>query len=302
MKWLVTGARGMLGREVIARLSSGGGCGWDLVALDRAALDITEPGEVHAAVALHRPDIVVNCAAFTAVDGAELREAEALRVNGEGPAHLAAACADWGTRLIHISTDYVFHGTVRTPYFEDHPPCPGTAYGRTKLAGELAVLSRMPDTAVIVRTAWLYAPHGRNFVRTMVEFSSRGEPVEVVDDQVGSPTSAADVAEHIAALGRRPEATGIFHAANAGEASWYDLATEVFRLTGADSDLVRPISTPSLAGLAPRPGYTVLGHRRWGAIGIEPLRDWRSALRETLQSLRRPHQQERPVRPSSSER
>lgn len=272
----------MLGREVIARLSSGGDPGWHLVALDRAALDVTERDEVHAAVALHRPDVVVNCAAFTAVDGAELREAEALRVNSEGPAHLAEACANWGTRLIHISTDYVFHGAVRNPYFEDHPPCPGTAYGRTKLAGELAVLGRMPDTAVIVRTAWLYAAHGRNFVRTMVEFSRHGEPVEVVDDQVGSPTSAADVAEHILALGRRPEATGVFHAANGGAATWHELATEVFRLTGADPDLVRPIPTLSRTGLAPRPAYTVLGQRRWRAIGIEPLRDWRSALREAL--------------------
>lgn len=285
----------MLGREVIAQLSFGGDPGWHLVALDRAALDITEPDAVHAALALHRPDVVVNCAAFTAVDDAERREAEALRVNGEGPAHLAAACAKWGARLIHISTDYVFHGAVRAPYFESHPPCPGTAYGRTKLAGELAVLDRMPDTAAIIRTAWLYAPHGRNFVRTMVEFSRHSETVEVVDDQVGSPTSAADVAERILALGRRPEATGIFHAANDGAATWHELATEVFRLTGADPDLVRPVSTLWRPGLAPRPAYTVLGQRRWRAIGIEPLRDWRSALREALRDFRRPQQQGRPA-------
>jgi dTDP-4-dehydrorhamnose reductase len=282
----------MLGREVVTRLSSGGDPGWHVIALDRVALDITDPAAVHAAVALHRPDVVVNCAAFTAVDGAELREAEALRINGEGPAHLAAACADRGTRLIHISTDYVFHGTVRAPYFEDHPPCPGTAYGRTKLAGELAVLSRMPRRALIIRTAWLYAAHGRNFVRTMVESSRRGETVEVVDDQVGSPTFAADVADRILDLGRRPDTAGIFHAANGGEATWYELASRVFRLTGADPDLVRPVPTLSRTGRAPRPAYTVLGQRRWQAIGLEPLRDWHTALSEALRDFRRPHQLE----------
>ena len=292
----------MLGRQLIASLSAAGGPGPQSVGLDRAALDITEPDAVRTAIAQYRPDVVINCAAFTAVDSAETREAQALRVNGAGPANLAAACADQGARLIHISTDYVFRGTARSPYFEDDQPCPGTAYGRTKLAGERAVLSRMPESAAIVRTAWLYTPHGSNFVRTMAELAARAQPVDVVYDQTGSPTSVVDVARCVISLGPRPEATGIFHATNTGEATRYDLATQVFRLIGADPSLVHPISARQLARQAPRPAYTVLGHRRWPEFAIEPPRDWRSALHDTLREFPRLRHQEPRAQPPSDRR
>ncbi len=285
MRWLITGAGGMLGREVTASLRSAGASGPDLVALDRAGLDITDTDAVHAAIGRYRPDVVVNCAAFTAVDQAEAREAEATRVNGDGSAYLAAACGAWSARLIHVSTDYVFRGDARTPYFEDDPPGPRTAYGRSKLVGERAVLGRLPNAAV-VRTAWLYGSHGHNFVRTMLGAAERGESVDVVDDQVGSPTWAAEVADRIVELGLRPDAGGVFHAVNAGQASWFQFATEIFRIAGADPARVRAIRTRSLPARTPRPAYTVLGHRRWRDMGIGPPGDWRSALRAALPGIR----------------
>lgn len=286
MRWLITGTGGMLGHDVVGRLAAEEANGGYVAGLDRAALDITEPAALPAVFAEHRPDVVINCAAYTAVDDAETDEPQALRVNGDGPRHLAAACAEHDARLIHVSTDYVFSGDARIPYREDHPPAPHTAYGRSKLAGEQAVLARLPGSGTVVRTAWLYGVHGRNFVRTMIDLESRRDTVDVVDDQYGQPSWSADVAERVIAVGRKPDATGIFHATNAGEATWYELAKEVFRLIGADPDRVRPITSEGFHRPAPRPAYTVLAHGRWKEIGAEPLRDWRGALREALSLFR----------------
>lgn len=282
MRWLVTGAGGMLGHEVRAALARRDE---PAAGLDRASLDITGPDAVREALARHCPDVVVNCAAYTAVDAAETDEARAARVNGDGPGLLAAACAERGARLIHVSTDYVFRGDTRAPYSEDHPVAPGTAYGRTKLAGERAVLAALPG-AVVVRTAWLYGVHGRCFVRTMLERATAGDTVDVVADQHGQPTWAADVAGMIVALGRRPGVSGVFHATNAGATTWYAFAREVFRLAGADPGRVRPIGSGELTRSAPRPAYTVLGHARWAANGVAPPRHWRAALREAMPLFR----------------
>ncbi|MDN0197786.1 dTDP-4-dehydrorhamnose reductase [Streptomyces sp. S.PNR 29] len=287
MRWLVTGAGGMLGRDVVDELT---GRGADVVGLDRTALDITRSASVDSAFAGHRPDIVVNCAAYTAVDDAETDEARAMAVNGEGPRLLARACAAHGARLIHVSTDYVFPGEDRTtPYPEDHPPAPRTAYGRTKLAGERAVREELPEASAVVRTAWLYGAHGRSFVRTMIDLEARRPTVDVVDDQRGQPTWSADVAERIADLGPRVgrDASGVFHATSAGEASWYDLAREVFRLLGADPDRVRPTGSAAFPRPAPRPAYSALAHGRWQEIGLPLPRDWRAALHEALPRIRK---------------
>ncbi|MFE1878126.1 dTDP-4-dehydrorhamnose reductase [Streptomyces diastatochromogenes] len=284
MRWLVTGAGGMLGHDTVRELLDRGE---DVAGLDRAALDITEPDAVQRAFDAHRPDVVVNCAAYTAVDDAETDEARALRINGDGPRLLARACAAHGVRLIHVSTDYVFSGETRaTPYPEDHPPAPRTAYGRTKLAGERAVLAELPGAAAVVRTAWLYGVHGRNIVRTMLELEARRHTVDVVDDQRGQPTWSADVAARIADLGATA-AHGVFHATGSGEASWYELAREVFRLAGADPDRVRPTDSRSFTRPAPRPAYSALGHARWREAGLAPPRDWRSALSEALPLIRK---------------
>ncbi|MEU5765636.1 dTDP-4-dehydrorhamnose reductase [Streptomyces asoensis] len=285
MRWLVAGAGGMLGRDTVQELLRRGE---DVTGLGRTALDVTRPASVAAAFAAYRPDVVVNCAAHTAVDDAETDEARALLVNGEGPRLLAAACAAHDARLVHVSTDYVFDGTARTPYAEDHPPSPRTAYGRTKLAGERAVRALLPDASVIVRTAWLYGVHGRSFVRTMLDLETRRATVDVVDDQRGQPTWSADVAVRVADLGPLAGrgATGVFHATAAGEATWYDLAREVFRLTGADPDRVRPTTGDRCPRPAPRPAYSVLSHGRWREADLPPPRDWRTALRQALPLIR----------------
>ncbi|MFD7406135.1 dTDP-4-dehydrorhamnose reductase [Streptomyces sp. NPDC059866] len=286
MRWLVTGAGGMLGQDVVDTLR---GRGADVVALDRAALDVTRPDAVEAAFAGHRPDLVVNCAAYTAVDDAETDEERARCVNADGPRLLARACAASGARLLHVSTDYVFSGTARTsPYPEDLPPAPRTAYGRTKLAGERAVLAELPLTGAVVRTAWLYGVHGRSFVRTMLGLQARRDTVDVVDDQRGQPTWSADVAARIADLGPRlgPALHGVFHATNSGEATWYDLAREVFGAIGADPARVRPTSSAAFPRPAPRPAYSALAHGRWREAGLPPPRDWRAALHEALPLIR----------------
>jgi dTDP-4-dehydrorhamnose reductase len=285
--WLVTGAGGMLGRDVIGVLAA---AGETAIGLDRRALDLTDSEAVRAAVAVHRPTTVVNCAAWTAVDDAESAEPDALRVNGEGPRHLAEACAATGARLLQVSTDYVFAGDADRPYDEDDKPDPRTAYGRTKLAGEQAVLAALPDMGYVVRTAWLYGAAGGNFVRTMIRLEGSRPTVDVVDDQRGQPTWTADLADRLIRLGRAASAgvapAGIYHGTSAGEATWFDLAQETFRLLGTDPARVRPTTSAAYIRPAPRPAYSVLGHRRWSEVGIEPIRDWRAALADAFPALR----------------
>ena len=293
MRWLVTGAGGMLGRDTVDELTRRG---QDVVGLDRAALDITQRQAVEGALADHRPDLVVNCAAYTAVDDAETDEERALRINGDGPRHLAGACAARGARLVHISTDYVFAGDARAPYPEDHPTSPRNAYGRTKLAGERAVAQELPTSSAIVRTAWLYGVHGRSFVRTMIDLESRRDTLDVVDDQRGQPTWSADVAARVADLGPHlgRGTHGVFHATGSGVATWYELAREVFRGLGADPDRVRPVGSEAFPRPAPRPAYSVLAQGRWQELGLPPLRDWRAALHEALPVIRKESLRETP--------
>lgn len=273
MRWLVTGAGGMLGAEVVARL---GGRGEDVTAAGRDALDVTDPAAVLAAVADH--DVVVNTAAWTDVDGAEAAPDRADAVNGEGTANVAAACAAHGSRLVHVSTDYVFDGSATSPYSEDAVTGPRSAYGRSKLAGERAVAASVPDTGTIVRTAWLYGAAGPNFVTTMARLARERNHVDVVDDQVGQPTWAADLAERIVELVVRDAPAGIYHATNSGSATWFDLAQAVFVQLGLDPARVRPTTTDAFPRPAPRPAYSVLGHDNWARAGLAPMRTWRDAL------------------------
>ena len=281
-RWLVTGAGGMLGRDLAAALERKRA---NVVALTRRDLDITDEAAVYAAIRGHRPDLVVNCAAWTAVDAAESCEPAALRVNGHGAAHIAAACADSGARLLHMSTDYVFDGDARRPYAENDATAPRTAYGRTKLAGEEAVLRLLPGTGYIVRTAWLFGTHGPNFVQTMIRLERERPAISVVDDQRGQPTWTADLADQVIALGRSHAAAGIYHATSSGETTWFGLAREIFRLLGADEARVRPIKSSDYTRPAPRPAYSVLGHDAWARAGIAPIPGWRRAVRRALPVL-----------------
>ncbi|WP_026876264.1 dTDP-4-dehydrorhamnose reductase [Jiangella gansuensis] len=274
MRWLVAGAAGMLGHDLVTLLD---GRGAAVTAAGRDRLDITDAAAVDAAVTGH--DVVVNAAAWTDVDGAESAEAAALAVNGTGPGLLAAACARHGARLVHVSTDYVFDGQASQPYAEDAETAPRSAYGRTKLAGEHAVLTGLPD-AVVVRTAWLYGQHGGNFVATMARLAAARDHVDVVDDQHGQPTWSHDVAQRIIELVDAEAPGGIYHATNSGSTTWFGLARAVFTHLGLDPERVRPTTTESFPRPAPRPAYSVLGHDGWARAGLGPLRPWEDALAE----------------------
>lgn len=247
-----------------------------------------------AALEEHRPAVVVNCAAWTAVDDAETREDEALAINGDGPRNLAAACARTGAVLLHVSTDYVFAGDATTPYAEDAPTAPRSAYGRTKLAGEKAVLAT--ERGYVVRTAWLYGAGGPNFVRTMIKLEGVKDTLDVVDDQRGQPTWSADLAGLLVELGHGALAgtapAGVYHGTSSGETTWHGFTQEIFRLLGADPDRVRPTTSDAFVRPAPRPAYSVLGHGRFAEAGIEPLRDWRTALTEAFPEIHRVHLKE----------
>jgi dTDP-4-dehydrorhamnose reductase len=277
----VTGAGGQVGSRIADLLR-----GEDVVAVGRDELDITDQLAVRRAIDAHTPDVVINAAAYTAVDAAETDEIRADTVNHLGPENLARALAAAGHgRLVHVSTDYVFAGDANEPYDVDAPVAPTGAYGRTKLAGEEAVLSALPDRSHVVRTAWVYGGPGPNFVDTMVRLEGERDTVDVVADQIGSPTYAGDLAAALVELGRRDDLpAGVLHYVNAGQASWFDLAREVFRRLGADPERVRPTDTASFPRPARRPAWSVLSTRAWEAAGLSRPRDWKSALGAALES------------------
>jgi len=281
MRVLVTGANGQLGTELVRLYAARSGD--EVLGIDLPESDITSTESVAHTVSEFRPDVVINCAAWTAVDAAEENEPAAMAVNGEGPEKLAAACRVTGAWLVQLSTDYVFSGEATTPYAEDASPDPRSAYGRTKLAGEMAVQSMLPDAHYIVRTAWLYGHQGSNFVKTMLRLESERETIDVVDDQIGQPTYAADLATQIVALVDARPAAGIFHGTNSGEVSWHGFTQEIFRQIGADPARVIAVTSEQFVRPAPRPAYSVLGHRRWAEAGLPEMRDWREAITEAIQ-------------------
>lgn len=277
--WLVTGAGGQVGHRVVALLAE---AGTPVLAPTHAELDITDADAVASLVTTHQPEVVINTAAYTAVDAAESDEAAAERANRDGPRYLAEALARHGGRLVHVSTDYVFDGTASQPYEPDDPTGPRSAYGRTKLAGEQAVRAALPDRAHIVRTAWVYGGPNPNFVDTMRRLERERETVDVVADQIGCPTFAGDLAAALVELGRAALPGGVLHFVNAGQASWHELACEVFRLAGADPARVRPIDTAAFPRPAPRPAWSVLSTAAWTRAGLTPPRPWQDALAAAL--------------------
>ena len=281
MKWLIVGSNGQLGHDLMELL------GDDAVGVDLPDIDITSLPSVEAVIADVDPDVVVNAAAYTAVDAAEEDEAVAMAVNGEGPANLAVVCAARpGVRLVQISTDYVFAGDAPHPYDEGAGTGPQSAYGRTKLAGEQAVRDNLPDRSYIVRTAWLYGVNGNNFVKTMLRLEGERDTVSVVTDQRGQPTWSRDLAAQVIALVESDAPAGVYHGTNSGEASWFDFTREIFRLAGADPERVLPTTAAEFQRPAPRPANSVLGHDRWALVGVAPMRPWQEALAEALPLLR----------------
>ena len=271
---LVTGAGGQLGSDLLAVL------GPSARGVTRAELDVTDEAAVRRAV--RDADVVLNAAAWTDVDGAETAEGAAYAVNATAPALLAAAARESGARLVHVSTDYVFAGDATTPYDVTDPTDPRSAYGRTKLAGERAVLDA---GGYVVRTAWVYGATGRNFVKTMAALERQRETLTVVDDQRGSPTWSYDLATGLAELARSDAPPGVYHCTNTGEATWCDLARAVFEELGADPARVMPCKTEDFPRPAPRPAYSVLSDRAWRDAGLTPLRPWRDALHAAFEQV-----------------
>jgi dTDP-4-dehydrorhamnose reductase len=287
--WLVTGGAGQVGTELRTALARRPGD--EVLAPPRAVLDLSSEDSVRTTVRTWlagarrdgRSAVLVNAGAWTAVDDAEADEERALLVNGAAPGWLAEELAGHG-RLLHVSTDYVFAGTADRPYREDDPTGPTTAYGRTKLAGERAVAAAGGD-ALVVRTAWVYAGHGRNFVRTMLRLAAGDGEVRVVDDQTGSPTWARNLAEGLVAAASVP-VRGVLHAVNAGATTWCGLARRVFELAGADPARVVPSTTGEVPRPAPRPAWSVLDTSAWVAAGLPALPPWDDALRRCLADVR----------------
>jgi dTDP-4-dehydrorhamnose reductase len=279
---LVTGGRGQLGRDLVAAATRAGIS--RIRAPGSAELDITDSVAVSDAVAAAAAGgarlVVINAAAYTAVDAAEREGAvRAHAVNAEGPENLARACAIHRVHLLQVSTDYVFAGESGEPNQVDGPTVPGTVYGRTKLAGERAVLASQAR-AHVVRTAWLYGAHGGNFVRTMARLARGCELVRVVDDQHGNPTWTADLADGLIALAAAADRVPVrvLHCVNAAATTWFGLARAVFTEVGADPDRVQPCSTTEFPRPAPRPANSVLDTAGWAATGLPELRHWRHAL------------------------
>ncbi len=283
MNWLVTGGAGQLGIAISEELDSRG---ITFTAEGSKDLDITDSEIVKDFIAQNLPSVIVNCAAWTDVDGAESNEESASKVNGIGPENLAVAAASNGCRLIHVSTDYVFSGESQTPFEIDDQIDPQSAYGRTKADGEKKVLTTYPQESYVVRTAWLYSAQGKNFAKTMTRLAltSDGE-VRVVNDQFGQPTSAVDLAKQIVDLGLSNAQAGIYHGTNGGQASWFEFAREIFSLAGADINRVVPVSSSEYPRPAKRPSYSVLSHSEWSKTSITPMRDWKIALASMMPKI-----------------
>ena len=283
MSWLITGGSGQLGIAVSQEL---GRLGIAFDAWSSKDLDITQSSTASEAIEKLSPRVIINCAAWTDVDGAESHEIEASRVNSDGPKNLALAAKECRAKFIHISTDYVFSGENKLPWEVDDEINPQSAYGRSKAEGENRVLMAYPENASTVRTAWLYSPWGQNFAKTMTRLALRGDgEVRVVNDQVGQPTSATDLAKQLVELAVSNSPVGIYHGTNSGQASWFEFAQEIFTLVGADSGRVVPVSSSEYLRPAKRPAYSVLSHNDWTKTSIKPMRDWRIALVDAMPAI-----------------
>ena len=278
MKILITGAYGMLGSDLREVLKN-----HELIATGSKDLDITDEDKVIDFITENSPEIVINAAAYTAVDDCETNYDHAYAVNATGPKNLAVACSKLDIPLIHISTDYVFDGSKRTPLVEDDKIGPQSAYGKTKLEGERFIQANT-DKYFILRTAWLYGIHGGNFVQTMLNLSQEHDEITVVNDQIGSPTFSYDLAMAISNL-FDSEKYGIYHLTNDGECSWYDFARDIFELSKIDVKVI-PVSTEEFPRPAPRPHYSVLSNEKWIKAGFPPMRNYKQALNEYLALLK----------------
>lgn len=281
MTWLVVGGNGQLGSALSVVL---GGRGIDFRACGSDQLDIRSELKCSSYIGKLKPSMVINAAAWADVDGAESDPSGVHSVNAVGALNLAVAAKAVGAVFVQLSTDYVFSGVSSRPWKEDDLRAPVSVYGTTKAAGEVAVLGAYAEQSYIFRTAWLYSPWGKNFAKTMTRLALSGDgEVRVVNDQVGQPTSALDLANQIVDSVIATVPFGIYHATNSGQGSWFDFARQVFELSGASVSRVVPVSSSEFVRPAKRPAYSVLGHDGWKEFA--PMRDWRIALREVMPAI-----------------
>jgi dTDP-4-dehydrorhamnose reductase len=280
MTWVITGAKGQLGLAMQRALSSQG---ISFVAKNSQELDITSQKSIESALAGISPKVIVNCAAWTDVELAESNQEQAYNVNAVALKHLAIASRQIGSKLVQISTDYVFSGIGSTPWLESDERNPVSIYGLSKRDGETFTQELYGEGSYVVRTAWLYSAYGKNFAKTMLNLALINESaVRVVNDQLGQPTSANDLAQQIIELIEHNSAPGIYHGTNSGQATWFEFAKRIFELVGADTDRVLPVSSKEFLSLANRPQYSVLGHDNWRRTEVCEMRDWRLALADEI--------------------
>ena len=290
MNILVTGCNGQLGNEVqiLAKTNTQHNYIFTDVIIPEGSsvkkLDITNEAEVEAFIADNSIDGIINCAAFTAVDKAESEESFCDLLNHKAPGYLAAAVGKRGGFMVQVSTDYVFDGTSYRPMTEDMPTCPNSVYGRTKLAGEHAVIAACPNS-LIIRTAWLYSTYGNNFVKTMIRLGRDKQDLGVIFDQVGTPTYARDLAVAIFAAIEQGIEPGIYHFSNEGVTSWYDFTKAIHRIAGIKTCNVRPLHTAEYPAPAARPHYSVLDKTKFKETYHIEIPYWEDSLRECIEKL-----------------
>jgi dTDP-4-dehydrorhamnose reductase len=283
MKWLITGASGQLGLALQEELTQRGII---FVGANSSELDITKPLIVNQMLDLIKPSVIINTAAWTDVDGAESNESAAYSVNALGPQNLANAASKAGARLVQISTDYVFSGDASSPWSEKAAHNPQSVYGATKSESENFVLTALPSNSYVVRTAWLYSSVGKSFAKTMTNLAlnQKGE-ARVVNDQIGQPTFAGDLAKQIVELVLSDAPAGIYHGTNSGQATWFEFAQAIFSIAGADVSRLIPVATSEFPRPAKRPAYSVLGHDAWSGTSVPAMKNWKIALEEAMPAI-----------------
>lgn len=283
LKWLILGGDGQLGRAMSDELARSN---TEFISLSHTQLDITNQNDIDSFFTRELPNVVLNAAAWTNVDLAESQEGEAFLVNAHGPKLLAETCAKFDAKFVHISTDYVFSGISNSPWSETSDVAPVSAYGRGKAAGERAVLDIYPRGSYVVRTAWLYSPWGKNFVKTLLKLAFDGTgSIEVVNDQVGQPTSARDLSQQIRRMMLKNVSPGIYHGTNSGQASWFELAQKIFELAEVDCERLVAVDSSRFPRPAKRPTYSVLGHNHWAREGLNPMQSWQEALSDGFPTI-----------------
>jgi len=284
MKWAITGGSGQLARSLVDLLDEK--CA-PYIAWSHKDLDVADESSI-SVIKEFSPDLLVNCAAWTNVEGAEEYPEKALKVNQTGARNMARAAKELGIPLIHISTDYVFSGQGRQPWSAECRTRPTSSYGLSKLLGEEEISRILDSDFFILRTAWLYGPYGKNFAKTILKKAlASKELIRVVNDQHGQPTTTRGLAHQIFKVAHRDIPSGIYHATNTGQATWWDFACELVKLVGEDIERVIPSSSGEFPSKAKRPKFSVLDQSGWSRVGISPMQDWRVALQDFFPEIRK---------------